>query len=125
MEFSVSQTTARTSAGPLTYRHGLPGVETAGPRAYPTGTLDRPLIRRRPVSRGPVAFQRGSSLAIEIETLKAMVRDYGGFKFSDEELERMAPALEQYLEEMDKLRELDLSDVMSVRLLKAREQVEQ
>ncbi len=59
-----------------------------------------------------------SNLSIEKETLKAMVRDYGGFELSDEELEKVAPALDQYVAEMEKLRELDLSDVMSVRLLR-------
>ena len=62
-----------------------------------------------------------STVALGKETLKAMARDYGGFELSDEELEKVAPALEQYLEEMGKLRELDLSDVLSARLLRALE----
>ena len=60
-------------------------------------------------------------MAIEIETLKAMIRDYGGFEISDEELEIVRPALDNYLAEVEKLRDLDLSGIMSGRLLHADE----
>ena len=60
-------------------------------------------------------------VAIELETLKAMIRDYGGFEISDEELEIVRPALDNYLAEVEKLNELDLSGVMSARLLRAQE----
>ena len=60
-------------------------------------------------------------MAITIETLKAMIRDYGGFEISDEELEIVRPALDNYLAEVEKLNELDLSGVMSARLLRAQE----
>lgn len=60
-------------------------------------------------------------MAIELETLKAMIRDYGGFEISDEELEIVRPALNNYLAEVEKLNELDLSGVMSARLLRAQE----
>ena len=60
-------------------------------------------------------------MAIELETLKAMIRDYGGFEISDEELEIVRPALDNYLAEVEKLNELDLSGVMSARLLRAQE----
>ena len=65
-------------------------------------------------------------MAIEIETLKAMIRDYGGFEISDEELEIVRPALDNYLAEVEKLgvekfNELDLTGVMSARLLRAQE----
>ena len=60
-------------------------------------------------------------MAIEIETLKAMIRDYGGFEISDEELEIVRPALDNYLAEVQKLDDLDLSGVMSARLLRAQE----
>ena len=60
-------------------------------------------------------------MAIEIETLKAMIRDYGGFEISDEELEIVRPALDNYLAEVEKLDDLDLSGVMSARLLRAQE----
>ena len=60
-------------------------------------------------------------VAIELETLKAMIRDYGGFEISDEELEIVRPALDNYLAEVEKLNELDLSGVLSARLLRAQE----
>jgi len=40
---------------------------------------------------------------------------------SDEELDLVAPALNGYLAEVEKLRDLDLSDIMSGRLLHADE----
>ena len=64
-------------------------------------------------------------MAIEKETLKAMIRDYGGFEISDEELDLVRPALDNYLAEVEKLRDLDLSNVMSSRLLRASEGGEQ
>ena len=66
-------------------------------------------------------LEGGGKVAIKIETLKAMIRDYGGFEISDEELEIVRPALENYLAEVEKLDELDLSGVMSARLLRAQE----
>ncbi len=60
-------------------------------------------------------------MAIEKETLKAMIRDFHGFDISDEELELVQPALDNYLAQVEKLRELDLSGVMSSRLLRANE----
>ena len=60
-------------------------------------------------------------MAIEKETLKAMIRDFHGFEISDEELDLVKPALDNYLAQVEKLRELDLSGVMSSRLLQANE----
>ena len=60
-------------------------------------------------------------MAIQKDTLKAMIRDFHGFEISDEELDIVAPALDNYLAEVEKLRELDLSNVMSSRLLRAKE----
>ena len=60
-------------------------------------------------------------MPIAKETLKAMIRDYHGFEISDEELDLVAPALNGYLAEVEKLRDLDLSDIMSGRLLHADE----
>ena len=42
-------------------------------------------------------------------------------ELSDEELEMVAPALESYMVEVEKLRDLDLSSVMSGRILSAEE----
>ncbi len=60
-------------------------------------------------------------MAISQETLRAMIRDYGGFELSDEELGLVLPEIEIYLGEVEVLRELDLSKVMSSRLLRAQE----
>ena len=60
-------------------------------------------------------------MAISKETLRAMIRDYGGFELSDEELGLVLPEIESYLGEVELLRELDLSKVMSSRLLRAQE----
>ena len=65
--------------------------------------------------------QEVTELALSDETLKAVIRDYGGFDLTDEELELIRPALEFYLDEVEKLRELDLSDVLSGRLLRVDE----
>ena len=60
-------------------------------------------------------------MSIPTETLKAMVRDFQGFEVSDEELELIRPELDNYIAELEKLRELDLSEVISARLLRAKE----
>ena len=56
-------------------------------------------------------------MSISDETLKAMIRDYNGFELSDEELELIRPELDFYLYELGKLEELDLSTVLSSRLM--------
>ena len=60
-------------------------------------------------------------MPIEKETMKAMIRDFHGFEISDEELDLIAPALNGYLADVEMLRDLDLSDVMSGRLIHADE----
>jgi hypothetical protein len=60
-------------------------------------------------------------MAIPKETLQAMIHSYHGFALTDEELELVRPELDNYLTEVDKLRELDLSSVLSARLLRAQE----
>lgn len=60
-------------------------------------------------------------MTIPHETLQAMIRAYGGFALTDAELDRVAPELENYLQAVEKLRALDLSNVMSSRLLRAQE----
>ena len=57
-------------------------------------------------------------MSISDETLKGMIRDYNGFELSDEELEFVRPELEFYLDELNKLEELDLSNLFSSRLLR-------
>ena len=53
--------------------------------------------------------------------MKAMVRDYYGFDLSDAELDLIRPELDNYTAHIETLRELDLSAVMSSRLLRAKE----
>jgi Asp-tRNA(Asn)/Glu-tRNA(Gln) amidotransferase C subunit len=60
-------------------------------------------------------------MALSTETLKAMIRDYHGFHPSDEELERIRTELDDYLAAIEQLRELDLSNILSARLLRADE----
>ena len=60
-------------------------------------------------------------MAITKETLQAMIREFHGIELSDEELEMVAPALDSYMLEVEKLRDLDLSSVMSGRILSAEE----
>ena len=60
-------------------------------------------------------------MTIANETLQAMIRSYHGFELTDAELELVRPELENYLNEVEKLRDLDLSGVMSSRLLRAQE----
>ena len=60
-------------------------------------------------------------MAISQETLRAIARDYGGLEPSDEEMAVILPEIESYLKEVETLRELDLSQVMSSRLLSAEE----
>ena len=60
-------------------------------------------------------------MTIPNATLQAMIRAYHGFELSDAELELMRPELDNYLQEVEALRALDLSDVLSARLLRAQE----
>ena len=60
-------------------------------------------------------------MSIPKDTLRAMIRDYHGFELSDLELDLIQPELDNYLTEIEKLRELDLSDVLSSRLIQAKE----
>jgi hypothetical protein len=66
-------------------------------------------------------FGGGKGMTIRKDTLQAMIRDYHGFELSDEELELVRPELDNYLQEVENLRALDLTDVLSARLLRAQE----
>lgn len=57
-------------------------------------------------------------MAVSKETLRAIIRDYGGFELSDEEFELIRPELESYLVEAKKMGELELSGVFSSRLMR-------
>ena len=57
-------------------------------------------------------------MPISDETMNRIIAEYGGFELTAEELELVKPELENYLAELQNLRDLDLSDVMSSRLLR-------
>ena len=60
-------------------------------------------------------------MGISKETMQAIIREYGGFELSDEELDLVQPEVDGYLEAMAGIDDLDLSNVMSSRLLRAAE----
>ena len=60
-------------------------------------------------------------MAIQKETLKAMIRDFHGFDLTDAEMDLIRLELDSYLEAVEKLRDLDLSGIKSSRLLRVDE----
>ena len=60
-------------------------------------------------------------MPVSRDTLKALIQEYGGIPLSDEELDLVTPEVESYLGEVAQLRDLDLSSVMSGRLMRAAE----
>jgi hypothetical protein len=60
-------------------------------------------------------------MGISNETMRAMIREYGGFELSDEELELVRPEVDSYIVAMSGIAALELSDTMSSRLLRAAE----
>ncbi len=60
-------------------------------------------------------------MAFSNEALKEIIRELQGLELSDEELDLIRPALDAYIGEIERLQELDLTDVMSARLLRAQE----
>lgn len=60
-------------------------------------------------------------MTIPNSVLQAMIQAYHGFELTDAELELVRPELDSYFHEIEKLRTLDLSNVMSSRLLRAQE----
>ena len=60
-------------------------------------------------------------MSVSRETLRAIVREYQGFEVDDDALDEILIELEGYFSEREKLRELDLSDMRSARLLRAKE----
>ena len=57
-------------------------------------------------------------MKVSDETLQAIIREYDGFELSAAELELVKPEIEYYLEQVEILRDLDVSDTMSGRLLR-------
>ncbi len=60
-------------------------------------------------------------MEVSKETLKAIAREFHGIEVSDEELELVLPEVRGYVSAIRSLDNLDLSSVMSSRLLKVQE----
>ncbi len=58
-------------------------------------------------------------MAVSPQTLRAILNDYGGIEMTDEELAKVAPAVEAFVAEFSRLGELDLSNVYSALQLRA------
>ncbi len=58
---------------------------------------------------------------IDRKTLRDMLQLYQGIELSDEEFDLIEPELQSYFDIVEKMKELDLSDVPSGRLLRASE----
>ena len=57
-------------------------------------------------------------MSVSDDTLQAIIREYQGFELSADELELVRPEIDFYLEQLAILDDLDLSGVMSGRLLR-------
>ena len=57
-------------------------------------------------------------MSVSSETLQAIIREFNGFELSAAELELVRPEVDYYLEQLALLDELDLSGVMSGRLMR-------
>jgi len=57
-------------------------------------------------------------MSVSDETLQAIIREYNGFELTADELELVRPEIDYYMEQLATLNDLDLSDVMSGRLLR-------
>ncbi|MQF69414.1 hypothetical protein FIM12_03660 [SAR202 cluster bacterium AD-804-J14_MRT_500m] len=60
-------------------------------------------------------------MEVSKETLKAIAQEFHGIEISDDELDIVLPEVRGYVSAMRSLDDLDLSDVMSARLLKVKE----
>ena len=58
---------------------------------------------------------------IDRKTLREMLQIYQGIELSDEEFDLIEPELQSYFDIVEKMKELELSDVPSGRLLRASE----
>ena len=57
-------------------------------------------------------------MSVSSETLQAIIREFNGFELSAAELELVRPEVDYYLEQLAVLDELELSDVVSGRLMR-------
>jgi hypothetical protein len=69
-------------------------------------------------SRAIPCDSKEAPMAVPDDTLKAIIRDYRGFELTDDELDLVRPEVDSYLAELARLDDLDLSDVMSSRLIR-------
>ena len=60
-------------------------------------------------------------MSVSKETLAKLLQEFSGPRLNDEELEKVLPAVEVYVEQARKLRQLDLSKVLPARLPRANE----
>ena len=61
-------------------------------------------------------------MAVTRETLRRMLKELGGLELTEDELDRVLPHVQNYAEQAGRLRHLDLSEVLSSRLLRADEE---
>ena len=57
-------------------------------------------------------------MSVSDETLQAIIREFNGFALTSDDLELVRPEIDFYLEQLAILDDLDLSSVMSGRLLR-------
>lgn len=60
-------------------------------------------------------------MSIPNATLQAIIQAYQGFALSEQELDLVRPELDNYCKALEDLRDLDLSNVLSGRLLHVQE----
>lgn len=72
-------------------------------------------------SRALLKGRGGEPLAISKDTLKAIIRDYNGLTLSESELKQVMVILEVFGDEVEKIRNLDLSNVVPACLPRADE----
>ena len=62
-------------------------------------------------------------MVVTKETLRAIFREFGGLEPTDDDLDEVLANVQAYVECAEKLRQVDVSSVLSSRLLRAQEGV--
>jgi hypothetical protein len=60
-------------------------------------------------------------MTVTRETLRRMLEEFGGLPMTDEELDRVLPHIQNYVNQAATMKQLDLAQVWSGRLLRADE----
>ena len=60
-------------------------------------------------------------MGVSKETLRNILSEFGGLEMTDDELAKAVPMVQAYVDRLEKIKDLDLSTVMSSRLLRAKE----